>query len=150
VAVPEALTGVKLRDNKILFSTKANPDQLFEAKLVRKSGSLDLETRSEIWEFEIKNDKEILKPGSFADVRMEISRQKPGFVIPFSSVVTTLERKFVIRINNQQANWVDVSQGLNLGDKTEIFGPLHEGDTIVSKGTEELKPGSKVIVKLIN
>jgi hypothetical protein len=39
---------------------------------------------------------------------------------------------------------------LNLGDKTEIFGPLHEGDTIVSKGTEEMKAGTKVLVKLGN
>jgi RND family efflux transporter MFP subunit len=148
VPVPEALTGVKLKDNKIQFSTKANPDQLFEAKLVRKSGSLDLATRSETWEFEIKNEKEILKPGSFADVKMDISRDKPTFVVPFPAVVTTLERKFIIRVNNDRSNWVDISQGLNLGDKTEVFGPLHEGDTIVSKGTEELKSGSKVIVRL--
>jgi len=32
--------------------------------------------------------------------------------------------------------------------KTEIFGKLHEGDTLVLKGNEELKPGTKVAIKM--
>ena len=139
VPVPEALTGVQLKDNKIRFSTKANPSQLFEGVLVRKSGSIDAGTRTEIWEFEIKNDKNILKPGAFADVKLNVSRNQPSMIVPFPAIVTTLEKKFVIRINNGSTEWIDVSQGLNLTDKTEIFGKLNEGDTLVLKGNEELK-----------
>ncbi|MBS1599961.1 MAG: efflux RND transporter periplasmic adaptor subunit [Bacteroidetes bacterium] len=150
VAVPEALTSAQLKDNKIQFSTKANPTQLFDGILVRKSGSLDADTRTETWEFEIKNDKNILKPGSFADVKLNVSRNTPSFTVPFSVVATTLEKKFVIKIHNNAAEWIDITQGLNLGDKTEIFGKLTEGDTLVIKANEELKPGTKVIVKMGN
>ena len=147
VSVPEALTGIKLKDNKIHFSTKANPDQISEGVLVRKSGSLDAGTRTEVWEFEIKNPGAVLKPGSFADVKLDVSRKQPSLLVPFPAITTTLEKKFVIRIRNGMTEWVDVSQGLNVTDKTEIFGKINEGDTLVSKGNEELKSGTKVVTK---
>jgi len=150
VPIPESLTGVQLKDNKIHFSTKANPNQIFEGILVRKSGSIDAATRTEIWEFEFKNDKGVVKPGAFADVKLDVNRNQPSLLVPFPAVVTTLEKKFVIRVNNGTTEWVDVSQGLNLTDKIEIFGKLNEGDTLVSKGNEELKPGTKVAVKFSN
>ncbi|HMH32173.1 MAG TPA: efflux RND transporter periplasmic adaptor subunit [Puia sp.] len=147
VSVPEALTGVQLKDNKIHFSTKADPNQLSEGTLVRKSGSIDAGTRTEIWEFEIKNDHNTLKPGAFADVKLDVFRNQPTLIVPFAAIVTTLEKKFVIRVNHGITEWVDVSQGLNLTDKTEIFGKLHDGDTLVARGNEELRPGTKIGTK---
>lgn len=147
VAVPEGLTGVSLKDNKVKFSTKANPNQLSDATFVRKSGSLDPSTRTETWEFEVKNEKFAHKPGALANVNFNIFREQDSFVVPFSSVVTTLERKFVIKISQDSTRWIDVSQGLNLSDRTEIFGHLNEGDTVVIKGNEELKAKQRVFPK---
>ncbi|NOT76974.1 MAG: efflux RND transporter periplasmic adaptor subunit [Cyclobacteriaceae bacterium] len=147
IAVPEALTGVSLKDNKVKFSTKSNPNQLFDAVLMRKAGTIDADTRTEIWEFEIQNEKGALKPGSFTNVVMNIFRSENSYLVPFSSVVTTLERKFVIKVSNDSTHWIDVSQGLNLSDKTEIFGNLKEGDTLVIKGNEEIRAKQKVAVK---
>jgi membrane fusion protein (multidrug efflux system) len=148
VAVPEALTGVSLKGDKVRFSAKSNPNQLFDAVLMRKAGSIDAATRTELWEFEVKNEEGALKPGSFTNVVMNIFRNENSFVVPFSTVVTTLEKKFVIKVSKDSTRWIDVSQGLNLPDKTEIFGDLKEGDTLVIKGNEEIRAGQKVAVKL--
>ena len=43
---------------------------------------------------------------------------------------------------------MDVRTGFNMGDKQEVFGDLQNGDTIVLKGNEELKPDTKVIIKI--
>ncbi|MEZ0487635.1 efflux RND transporter periplasmic adaptor subunit [Fibrella aquatica] len=145
VAVPEALTGGKLKDNKISFTTKAVPNQKQQAVLVRKSESIDVGTRSEIWEFRVDNTAHQLKSGMFADVTLKLSRSKPSVVVPFSTVVTTLERKFVIRIVAGQTQWVDVRPGLNVPDGVEIFGEIQSGDTLVLKGNEEIKPDTKVV-----
>jgi RND family efflux transporter MFP subunit len=147
VAVPEALTDVSLKDNKVKFSTKANPNQLSEAMFMRKAGSIDATTRTEIWEFEVRNENNSNKPGAFANVILSMYRAQDSFVVPFSAVVTTLEKKFVIKIVGDTTRWVDISQGLNLSDRTEIFGNLKDGDTIVLKGNEELKGGQKVGIK---
>lgn len=147
VAVPEVLTGAELKDNEVKFSTKAYPNKLFEAALVRKSGSIDAKTRTETWEFEAENTGNTLKAGSFANVAFTIFRSEPSFIVPFSSVVTTLEKKFVIKVSQGQVYWVDVTQGLNLSEKTEIFGSLNEDDTVVLKANEEIKPNTRVFAK---
>jgi len=148
IAVPEAFTGVDLKDNKVKFNTKSYPNKSFDAVLVRKAGSIDANTRTEIWEFEVSNPDNALKAGSFANVSLSVSRKEPSFFVPFSAVVTTLEKKFVIKVSRDSTRWIDVSPGLNLADKTEIFGALQEGDTLVIKANEEIKPNEKVYVKL--
>jgi rRNA processing protein Gar1 len=42
------------------------------------------------------------------------------------------------------AEWVNVSRGARVGDLVEVFGPLKEGDTVVRRGTDELREGTKV------
>lgn len=145
VAIPEVYTGSVLLGNTEDLVTPAFPDKKFKAKLVRKSGSIDIATRSEIWEFEVPNANRELKAGSYADVKLHFIRPKPTFVVPGSAVVSTLEKKFVIKVTNETAQWVDVRAGFNMGDKQEIFADLNVGDTLVSKANAELKEGEKVI-----
>jgi RND family efflux transporter MFP subunit len=148
INIPEALTGTKVKDDKVQFQIKALPGKKFEGRLSRKAGSLDLTTRSEVWEFEILNTERSLKPGMFADCSINIQRLSKSFFVPAAAVVTSLEKKFVIKLQDNIATWVDVGQGVNLNDKIEIFGLLQEGDTLVLKASEELKSGAKLQIKL--
>lgn len=148
VAVPEVYTNAVLLDNVGDLTTRSSPDKKFQAKLVRKSGSIDNETRSELWEFEIPNPTSELKAGSYADVKLYFLRAQQSMVLPTSAIVTTLEKKFVIRVSNNATQWVDIRAGFNMGDKQEIFGELKAGDSLVLKASEELKPGTKVVIEL--
>ncbi len=150
VAVPEIYTGAVLANNTGDLTTRSFPDKKFKAKLVRKSGSIDNQTRSEVWEFEVPNPNGKLIPGSYADVKLHFVRPQKSFAVPTSAVVTTLERKFVIKVSNGITQWVDVRAGFNMGEKLEIFGDLKAGDSLVSKSNEELKEGTKIIAKLSN
>ncbi len=67
-----------------------------------------------------------------------------SLLVPPSSVVTTNERQFVIRIEKGVAEWVTVSRGDLAGDLVEIFGALRPGDVIVRHGTDELRPGTLI------
>jgi len=147
VAVPEAYSGAMLLGNGGDLTTRSFPDKKFRAKLVRKAGSIDNATRSEIWEFEVPNPNRELKAGSYADVKLHLLRSQPSLVVPTSAIVTTLERKFVIKVSNNTTQWVDIRSGFNMGDKQEVFGDLVAGDTIVLKGNEELQADTKVIPK---
>lgn len=149
ISIPEAMTGTKVKDEKVQFTIKAIPGKKYEGKLSRKSGSLDVNTRSEVWEFLIGNGDNSLKAGMFADCKINIQREGKSFFVPFSAVVTTLEKKFVIKVQDNITSWVDVGQGINAMDKAEIFGKLNEGDTLVLKGNEELKADTKLLVKII-
>ena len=150
VAVPEIYTGAVLLNNTGELTTRSLPDKKFKAKLVRKAGSIDNSSRSELWEFEVPNATGELKAGSYADVKFNFLRFAPSFIIPVSAVVTTLEKKFVIKVAGNSTQWVDVRPGFNMGDKQEVFGELNPNDTLVLKGTEEMKAGTKVIARLAN
>jgi RND family efflux transporter MFP subunit len=147
VAVPEAFNSAKLKDNEASFTVSANPGQVFKAKLARKSDAIDPQTRSEIWEFTFPNISGQLKPGMFAQIILPVSRPKDGFMVPYKAVVTTQERKFVIRVENGKTKWVDVKTGFTNKDKTEIAGDLKAGDKVVAQANEELKEGIVVKVK---
>lgn len=57
---------------------------------------------------------------------------------------TDLARTFVIRVNGNKAEWVDVKTGARAGDRIKIFGDLRAGDNVVLRGTDELRPGTEV------
>lgn len=150
VAVPEVYANALLTNNTGELTTRSLPDKKFTAHLVRKSGMIDRGSRSEIWEFEIPNPKGELKSGSYADVKLSFARNNKTIISPVSAIVTTQEKKFVIKVSNNVTQWVDIRAGFNIGDKQEIFGDLHPGDTVVLKGTEELKSGTKIIPSIVN
>lgn len=150
VSVPEVYTDAMLVGNEVDLTTRSAPDKKFKAKLVRKSGSIDKDSRSETWEFEVPNKSQELKSGSYADVKLHFLRSKNNLVVPASAVVTSLERKFVIKVTNNATEWMDIRSGFNMGEKQEIFGQINSGDTVVLKGNEELKPATKINIQLID
>ena len=61
--------------------------------------------------------------------------------------MTTTERTFVIRVNGDRAEWVNVSRGSQAGEAIEIRGPLQAGDLIVKRATDEIREGSQLKIK---
>jgi membrane fusion protein (multidrug efflux system) len=149
IAIPEALSGTKVKNEEVEFTIKAISGKKYKGKLSRKSGSLDVNTRSEVWEFTLPNNDHSLKTGMFADCKLNVEREGKSFFVPYSAVVTTLEKKFVIKVQDNNTSWVDIGQGINLPDKIEISGNLNEGDTLVMKANEELKADSKLVIKFV-
>jgi multidrug efflux pump subunit AcrA (membrane-fusion protein) len=126
----------------------AYPELRFSRLLTRKTETVDPATRTELWEFGVDNSKHLLKEGSFVYAKIALGRSARSFVIPASAIATTLERKFVIRVNDGKALYVDVRQGMNTDAGVEVFGSLNVGDTLLAKTTDERKLGSKSYWKL--
>ncbi|MEI3801475.1 RND family efflux transporter, MFP subunit [Chitinophaga ginsengisegetis] len=141
-AVPEIYTAAASPSKNIDFRVDAYPTQRFKATLTRKSETIDPGTRTELWEFQVDNSDHLLKAGAFAYVKLPLERGTTSFIVPFAAVATTQERKFVIRVHQGQAEWVDVRQGITVDAGIEIFGNLSAGDTLLKKATDERKPGS--------
>lgn len=145
VPVPELYTAANTETSTINFTVDAQPDVTYQAKLSRKAGALNLANRTETWEFLFTNNNNQLKSGMFANAILKLHRKAPTFLVPASAVVTNLEKRFVIRLKDGKAEWIDVRSGISLGDKTEIFGDLAEGDTLLKRATDEIKAGSSLV-----
>lgn len=145
VAVPEAYTSALPDTSFISFTVDAQPSKKYIAKLARKSNQIDAKTRTELWEFIVDNTKQELKSGMYGNVNFNLHRAEPSFVVPYSAVVTNLERNFVIRVKDGKPEWIDVKSGINLKDKVEVFGELQEGDQLLVKANDEIKEDKSVI-----
>lgn len=98
-------------------------------------------------ELDVDNADGRLGPGMYAEVDWPVRRPRASLLVPPSSVVTTTERSFVIRVREGKAEWVDVRRGQPAGDLVEVFGPLRPGDVVLRRGTDEIRPGSLVKVR---
>jgi membrane fusion protein (multidrug efflux system) len=144
VPVPEAYVGAILKGTRVDFKVSAFPDRTFQGVIARPSHSLDLKTRSMQVELDVMNAKPVLAPGMFAEVQWPVSRAQATLFVPTTAVVRTSERQFVVRVRNGVAEWVDVRRGQVNGNVIEVFGDLREGDVVVRRGNDEIRPGTKV------
>ncbi|MDP4215233.1 MAG: efflux RND transporter periplasmic adaptor subunit [Bacteroidota bacterium] len=149
IAVPEMYVSSASAARKVQFSVDAYPERVFTGVLTRKTETVDPATRTELWEYGVDNSNHLLKAGVFANSRISIERSGPSFIIPVSAIATTLEKKFVIKVTQGKADWIDIRQGINTDSGMEVFGKLAPGDTLLVKGTDERKPGTTAYWKII-
>lgn len=148
VAVPELYNASNEATKQAMFRVDAFPEKLFTATLSRKSGTIDPTTRTEQWEYIFDNKNNELKAGSFAYVKLNMERAGNSFIVTPGAIATNQERKFVIRIKDGKAEWIDVRQGMSTDNGIEVFGDLSNGDTLVVRATDERKPGSMAYWKI--
>ncbi|MEP6950571.1 MAG: efflux RND transporter periplasmic adaptor subunit [Ginsengibacter sp.] len=149
IAVPELYNASNTATTQATFRLDAFPEKLFAATLSRKSGTIDPTTRTEQWEYSFDNKADDLKAGSFAYVELNMERKGTSFVIAPGSIATNQERKFVIKVKDGKAEWVDVRQGMSTDKGIEVFGILSNGDTLVVRATDERKPASTAYWKMV-
>jgi RND family efflux transporter MFP subunit len=147
VAVPEALVGAMVKGARVAFTVPAYPGETFYGVLNLMAHDLDEKTRTMPVELDVKNVDLRLGAGMYPEVQWPVRRPQPSLLVPPTSIVTTTERTFVIRVTNGVAQWVNVGRGARVGDLIEVFGALKDGDTIVRRGTDEIREGAKVNVQ---
>jgi RND family efflux transporter MFP subunit len=148
VPVPEAEVGGIVKGAEVAFSVPAYPSEMFAGKVTRIARSIDAKTRTMPVELDVVNSNGRLAAGMYPAVKWPIRAKQSILLVPNSSVVSTSERMFVIRVKNGFAEWVDVKKGPAKGDLVEVIGPLHEGDTVLLRGTDEIREGAHLNIRL--
>jgi membrane fusion protein (multidrug efflux system) len=144
VPVPEKYVAGMTEGAKVEFSVPAFPNETFSGTVARIAHSVDVKTRTMPVELEVANPKGRLASGMFPEVLWPVRRSEATMFVPASSVARTTEATFVVRIHDGTAEWVNVQTGEVDGKLIEIFGELHPGDDVASRGTDELRPGTRV------
>jgi membrane fusion protein, multidrug efflux system len=149
VPVPEADVGGIVKGGKIAFTVPAYPGETFYGTLSRSAHSIDPKTRSMPVELDVSNPNGRLAAGMYPAVKWPVRGNQSVLLIPPTSIVTTSERSFVIRVNGGVAEWVDVKKGPAQGDLVEIIGPLKDGDTVLRRGSDEIRQGAHINVRTV-
>ena len=144
VDIPEQYTTQVKEGETVHYKANALPGQEFTGQVSRSSQSLGNNFRSETIEIDVPNAGNKFKPGMYAEVILPTSGNTNAFVVPKSAIVITTERKYVIAVKNNTAKWVDVAEGNQGNDSTEIFVNLTTGDQVMTNPTYRIKDGATI------
>jgi RND family efflux transporter MFP subunit len=144
VNVPETAVGTVMDGETVTFTVPAYPGETFSGKVARVGHALDPKTRTMPIELDVPNPTGRLAPGMFAQVSWTMRRGRESLFVPATAIATTTERTFVVRVRNDTAEWIDVKRGVAADQLVEVFGALNAGDVIAVRGTDEIRPGTRV------
>ncbi|WP_291913856.1 efflux RND transporter periplasmic adaptor subunit [Chitinophaga sp. CB10] len=139
VSVPEAYSGYLNDKDEVSFTVRSLNNRKFTGKIVRMAGALDKRLRSQHIELDVANEDKALLPGMVAEVNIPLNSATTNFVVPSTAVLNSTKGVFVIKIADHKTKWVPVTTGRSEDGKTEIFGELNDGDTLITNATEEVR-----------
>ena len=150
VSVSEQYYPLIKRGMKADVTADVYENEKFTGTVFRISPTISSATRSFDVEMELPNRKDMLKPGMFVRVSMNLGEVET-FVVP-ASVVLVQEGtniRFVFLEKEGKAERVEVNLGKRFDDQLEIISDkIREGDRIVSEGQAKLVNGDVIdIVK---
>ncbi len=148
VPVPETFVAGIPEGTKVSFTVPAFPGEEFSGRVARIANSLDVKTRTMPVELDVMNPSRRLDPGMFPEVLWPVRRPRATLFVPASAVARTTEQTFVVRLREGEVEWVPVKTGPASGKLVEVFGDLHQEDQVALRGTDELRPGTRVTPRL--
>jgi membrane fusion protein, heavy metal efflux system len=110
-------------------------NRTFSGTVDRISPTVDDEKRVIQVRAALENDRELLKPGMFANLEIATSRtSEPVLSIPTSALVEANGQQLIYVQNGQSFEPVEVELGDKFGDRVKVKSGLFEGDRIVTQG----------------
>jgi membrane fusion protein (multidrug efflux system) len=123
-------------------------DQSFEGRILKVYPTIDQATRTFKTEILVKNPGELLRPGMFTAIEIQLGEGE-GLLVPAISVLkqSGTNIRYLFINDNGTARRIDVKIGDRVNDKLEVISDeLKEGMDLVVDGQARLLQGSKIHV----
>lgn len=137
--IPEAIAASLKDKDTVSFYVNALPGKKMTGTISRQSMNMNAQYRSERMEIDVDNKDEFLTPGMYADVILYSKGNLNALSVPKSSLVISTERKFVFVVKDGKIKKTDVSTGNETAGKTEVYGALQPGDSVITNASDEIK-----------
>jgi RND family efflux transporter MFP subunit len=144
IDIPEQFITLVQGGQSVTVTTSAYADRQFGGRVARVSPNVTAASRTLTVEAEVDNGQNLLKPGQFATVRLQLPRPEPALLIPARAVLTTenVHRVFVIRDGRAEARVVQL--GTAEGELVEVKTGLQANELVATSSIEGLKDGALV------
>jgi RND family efflux transporter MFP subunit len=131
----------------VTVTADALTGRAFKGRLARLAPVVRETSRQAQMEIEVDNREQILKPGMFVRLEIELARNDNALIVPRIALLERSGRRglYVADIQNQVARYADVELGVQDRDHVEIKSPALEG-YVVTLGQHLLKDGSPILV----
>jgi membrane fusion protein, heavy metal efflux system len=118
------------------FSVVAFPDRVFTANITYVATSLDASTRRLLVRATLDNKEGVLRPEMFASVKILTGEGDKSLGVPRDAVIFDGKSAHVwVARNDQSVERRDIKTGISNGSMIQVVDGLHEGESVVSKGS---------------
>jgi membrane fusion protein (multidrug efflux system) len=145
--VPDQYHDEVVKGKKVYFTVTGTQDT-FTATVGATEPAADPVTRTLKIRALADNKNQKLIPGSFTRVIIPFNNKQGAILVPPQSVIPTTREKVVAVVKNGKAAMVPVKLGQRTNDVVEILQGLNPGDTILTTGIMQVKPGMTVKVRI--
>lgn len=142
--VPERFAGMIKKGDVVRFSVEGST-RVFEATVYATESIIDAATRTLGVRATSPNQDGALVPGAFAEVDVLLP-EREAVTVPSFALVAEMRGQRVYLVRGGKAEAVPVQTGLRTEDRVEITDGLAAGDTLITSGLLQLKPGAPVTI----
>jgi RND family efflux transporter MFP subunit len=135
VDVPETDAPLVDAGDRATIGVQALAGQAFAGKVTRTSWALDPGTRTLRVEIDVPNAEGKLRPGMYAQVRLDLAESQGAWVVPAAALASDGDGPFVLVVESNRATRKPVVPGIRSGDEIEIVSGIAGDEAIiVAKG----------------
>jgi multidrug efflux pump subunit AcrA (membrane-fusion protein) len=144
--IPERMAPWIKVGQPLTLTVDAFPDKRFSATVSRISPAVNTQTRTFAFEALAPNSEAVLKPGTFARVRLETSLVEQVMTIPYAAMQYRygVYRAFAVEGDRLEAR--ELKTGDRVGDRMEILAGLTTQDRVAVTEVDTLTDGMKIAV----
>ncbi|MBI3144665.1 MAG: efflux RND transporter periplasmic adaptor subunit [Pseudogulbenkiania sp.] len=134
-AIPEAQASRARTGQPLVAHLAAYPGEEFKGKVIAVLPQTNTDSRTLRVRIELPNRDGRLKPGMFAQVRLEAGTGKPAILVPSEAIIRTGTRTVVLlAADGGHFQPVEVQIGQESGGKTVVLKGLEAGQKVVASG----------------
>ena len=138
----------QVAQGKKIFFTIENDLTIHEGEVYAIEPRIDPATRTLKIRALADNEKGILLPGQFVKVELVLQSMDDAILVPTEAVIPEQNGKMVFVLEGGKAKAVKIETGIRTDNALQVLSGLKPGDTLLTTGILQLRPGIEVqIVK---
>ena len=95
----------------------------------------------------LENSNQLLRPGMFAKIHLNLDEKRSVMTIPSVAVIETDNETYVYIADDNSAIRTEIKVGMDNGEVVEVLAGLKKEDSVIVKGQDFINDGS--IVKVV-
>lgn len=142
-SVPEKYAGSLNQNDNITFTVSDN-NKPFKARIFAIEPKIDQTTRTLQIRAVTDNTKNELFAGAFAKIELPLRTIDNALMIPTEAIIPILKGKKVFICKDGKAQEVIIETGIRTDTQVQVLSGLNVGDSVITTGIMQLKPGAPV------
>lgn len=147
--VPEKYSHLVGQGTSVTFRLDGD-DRDYRATVIAREPKIDSDTRTLRLKAIAPNPDGSILPGAFANVTVDLREYGQALLVPTQAIVPELNAQNVYVFRNGKAEQVEVQTGLRRESLIQITDGLSPGDTVITTGLLQIRPGSPVSISKLN